>query len=60
MDKTTQYLTNALTRNGRRPYTVAITSYALALAGAPHNVHQPLLEAAARGILNQNDYSSVF
>uniref|UniRef100_A0A3Q4ICA1 Complement component c3b, tandem duplicate 2 n=1 Tax=Neolamprologus brichardi TaxID=32507 RepID=A0A3Q4ICA1_NEOBR len=49
MGKTTQYLTNALTRNGRRPYTVAITSYALALAGAPHNVHQPLLEAAARG-----------
>ncbi|XP_012771234.3 complement C3b.1 [Maylandia zebra] len=49
MGKTTQYLTNALTRNGRRPYTVAITSYALALVGAPHNVHQPLLEAAARG-----------
>ncbi|XP_061563254.1 complement C3-like [Cololabis saira] len=45
---TTQYLTKALLASGRRPYTVAIASYALALLGSVPSLHQPLLAAAAR------------
>ncbi|KAM4584772.1 complement C3-like [Odontesthes bonariensis] len=44
---TTKFLTEALTTRGRRPYTVAIASYALSLLGKPFNLHQVLLEAAA-------------
>lgn len=40
-------------RTGRRPYTVAIASYALALMGkAKYNPTQALLSAAAPGILH--------
>ncbi|XP_030585665.1 complement C3-like [Archocentrus centrarchus] len=49
MAVTAQYLTRALTTEGRRPYTVAITAYALALGGMSNSLHQPLLAAAARG-----------
>ncbi|KAM4750099.1 complement C3-like [Anableps anableps] len=45
---TTQFLSKALLTRGRRPYTVAITSYALALQGTHNNLHQSLLEAASR------------
>uniref|UniRef100_A0A3B4ZLY2 Complement C3-like n=1 Tax=Stegastes partitus TaxID=144197 RepID=A0A3B4ZLY2_9TELE len=46
---TSEYLKRALTEPGRRPYTVAIASYALALHGAPPVFHQHLLRAAAPG-----------
>ncbi|KAM6940226.1 complement C3-like [Xenentodon cancila] len=45
---TARYLTKALLTSGRRPYTVAIASYALALLGSTQSPHQPLLAAAAR------------
>uniref|UniRef100_A0A3Q3AZ10 Complement component c3b, tandem duplicate 1 n=1 Tax=Kryptolebias marmoratus TaxID=37003 RepID=A0A3Q3AZ10_KRYMA len=45
---TSQFLIKALLTQGRRPYTVAITSYALALLGKPDNLHQSLLQAASR------------
>ncbi|XP_072240697.1 complement C3-like [Leuresthes tenuis] len=45
--QTTKLLTNALLTRGRRPYTVAIASYALSLLGKPSHLHQPLLDAAA-------------
>uniref|UniRef100_A0A3Q2CWB6 Complement component c3b, tandem duplicate 2 n=1 Tax=Cyprinodon variegatus TaxID=28743 RepID=A0A3Q2CWB6_CYPVA len=44
---TNQFLSKALLTSGRRPYTVAITSYALALQGT-YDVHVALLEAASR------------
>uniref|UniRef100_A0A3P9LX36 Complement component c3b, tandem duplicate 2 n=1 Tax=Oryzias latipes TaxID=8090 RepID=A0A3P9LX36_ORYLA len=51
---TTRYLKKALLTKGRRPYTVAIASYALALQEAPPklheappNLHEALLQAAA-------------
>ncbi|KAM7419790.1 hypothetical protein PAMA_016741 [Pampus argenteus] len=49
--KTAEYLKTALLRTGRRPYTVAIASYALALLGkAQHyNPTEALLGAAAPG-----------
>ncbi|KAM7394684.1 hypothetical protein PAMP_021470 [Pampus punctatissimus] len=49
--KTATYLKTALVTTGRRPYTVAIASYALALLGkAQHfNPTQALLRAAAPG-----------
>ncbi|KAM9363777.1 venom factor-like [Symphorus nematophorus] len=47
--KTTGYLKRALVRQGRRPYTVAITSYALALLGKYEGVTHPLLAAAGPG-----------
>ncbi|XP_035515263.1 venom factor-like [Morone saxatilis] len=49
--KTAEYLKRSLVMSGRRPYTVAIASYALALAGkAPrYDPTQALLRAAARG-----------
>ncbi|CAG5928835.1 unnamed protein product, partial [Menidia menidia] len=43
---TTTFLTKALSTRGRRPYTVAIASYALSLLGKTFD-HQPLLEAAS-------------
>ncbi|MEQ2243779.1 hypothetical protein ILYODFUR_010358, partial [Ilyodon furcidens] len=45
---TTQFLRNALQTRGRRPYTVAITSYALALQGTHNDLHLSLLEAASQ------------
>ena len=49
--KTAEYLKRALETTGRRPYTVAIASYALALLGKDHNYNptQSLLSAAAPG-----------
>ncbi|XP_070772937.1 complement C3-like [Enoplosus armatus] len=49
--KTADYLKRALLKTGRRPYTVAIASYALALLGKTQNYNpkQSLLRAAARG-----------
>ncbi|XP_037546482.1 complement C3 [Nematolebias whitei] len=44
---TSQFLTKALLIQGRRPYTVAIISYALSLLGKPDNLHQFLLQAAS-------------
>ncbi|XP_041838364.1 complement C3-like [Melanotaenia boesemani] len=44
---TTQYLKDVLTTPGRRPYTVAIATYALALLGEASDLHQTLLDAAA-------------
>uniref|UniRef100_A0A3B3DU03 Complement component c3b, tandem duplicate 1 n=1 Tax=Oryzias melastigma TaxID=30732 RepID=A0A3B3DU03_ORYME len=46
---TTRYLKKALLTKGRRPYTVAIASYALALQKeqAPPNLHEVLLQAAS-------------
>lgn len=44
---TSDYLTAALGKTGRRPYTVAITSYALALLGNTADLKQHLLGAAA-------------
>ncbi|XP_041789834.1 complement C3-like [Chelmon rostratus] len=48
---TAEYLKKALVTSGRRPYTVAIASYALALQGKPrpYDPTQPLLRAAAPG-----------
>lgn len=46
--KTANYLKRALVRVGRRPYTVAIASYALALLSR-HNPTERLLGAAAPG-----------
>ncbi|XP_074487043.1 venom factor-like isoform X1 [Sebastes fasciatus] len=46
--KTADYLKRALVRVGRRPYTVAIASYALALLSR-HNPTERLLGAAAPG-----------
>ncbi|GLD73159.1 complement C3-like protein, partial [Lates japonicus] len=50
IDKTVNYLKSALATSGRRPYTVAITSYALALLGKaqPNEVTQSLLGVAAQ------------
>uniref|UniRef100_A0A4W6EED3 Complement component c3b, tandem duplicate 2 n=1 Tax=Lates calcarifer TaxID=8187 RepID=A0A4W6EED3_LATCA len=50
IDKTANYLKSALATSGRRPYTVAITSYALALLGKaqPNEVTQSLLGVAAQ------------
>ncbi|XP_032419209.1 complement C3-like isoform X2 [Xiphophorus hellerii] len=42
-----QYLRRALLTGERRPYTVAIASYALALQGTQNNLHQALLRAAS-------------
>ncbi|KAF1394639.1 hypothetical protein PFLUV_G00003160 [Perca fluviatilis] len=49
--KTAEYLKSALLTTGRRPYTVAIASYALALLGnaSPYNPTPSLLRAAAPG-----------
>uniref|UniRef100_A0A3B3WZA9 Complement component c3b, tandem duplicate 2 n=1 Tax=Poecilia mexicana TaxID=48701 RepID=A0A3B3WZA9_9TELE len=47
--KSTQFLRKALQTGGRRPYTVAIASYALALQGTQDNLHQTLLQAASPG-----------
>ncbi|XP_031732921.1 venom factor-like isoform X2 [Anarrhichthys ocellatus] len=49
--KTAEYLKRALVVTGRRPYTVAIASYALALLGKaqPYNPIPSLLSAAAPG-----------
>ncbi|XP_040003011.1 complement C3-like isoform X3 [Xiphias gladius] len=49
--KTANYLNKALARQGRRPYTVAIASYALALLQKVHhyNPARSLLRAAAPG-----------
>ncbi|XP_033985885.1 cobra venom factor-like [Trematomus bernacchii] len=49
--KTAEYLKRALVTTGRRPYTVAIASYALALLGKDQNYNptQSLLSAAAPG-----------
>ncbi|KAF3852808.1 hypothetical protein F7725_006163 [Dissostichus mawsoni] len=49
--KTAEYLKRALVKTGRRPYTVAIASYALALLGKDQNYNptQSLLSAAAPG-----------
>ncbi|KAM4595769.1 complement C3-like [Fundulus diaphanus] len=47
ISSTTQFLTRALLIRGRRPYTVAITSYALALQETHNNIHLSLLEAAS-------------
>ncbi|KAJ4944610.1 hypothetical protein JOQ06_013153 [Pogonophryne albipinna] len=49
--KTAEYLKRALVTPGRRPYTVAIASYALALLGKDQNYNptQSLLSAAAPG-----------
>ncbi|XP_034756642.1 complement C3-like isoform X2 [Etheostoma cragini] len=49
--KTAEYLKSALMTTGRRPYTVAIASYALALLGnaQPYNPTPSLLGAAAPG-----------
>ncbi|KAK5898792.1 hypothetical protein CesoFtcFv8_008337 [Champsocephalus esox] len=49
--KTAEYLKRALVTPGRRPYTVAIASYALALLGNDRNYNptQSLLSAAAPG-----------
>ncbi|RVE75945.1 hypothetical protein OJAV_G00003930 [Oryzias javanicus] len=44
---TTRYLKKALLTKGRRPYTVAIASYALALQESPPNLHEVLLQAAS-------------
>ncbi|KAM9314887.1 venom factor-like [Pholidichthys leucotaenia] len=44
---TQHYLTRALIRDGRRPYTVAIAAYALSLHGMPSHLHDPLMQAAA-------------
>ncbi|XP_067441549.1 complement C3-like [Thunnus thynnus] len=49
MHKTAQYLKRALMTSGRRPYTVAIASYALALQRKVFNPTQILLKAAAPG-----------
>ncbi|XP_035798041.2 complement C3-like isoform X2 [Amphiprion ocellaris] len=46
---TSAYLKRALTKPGRRPYTVAIASYALALDGLPTTLHELLLRGAAPG-----------
>uniref|UniRef100_A0A8C6NJW6 Complement component c3b, tandem duplicate 2 n=1 Tax=Nothobranchius furzeri TaxID=105023 RepID=A0A8C6NJW6_NOTFU len=46
---TTDFLQKALLIRGRRPYTVAITSYALALMGTPDHLHHYLLQAASPG-----------
>ncbi|XP_010771659.1 complement C3-like, partial [Notothenia coriiceps] len=50
-NKTAEYLKRALETPGRRPYTVAIASYALALLGKDQNYNptQSLLRAAAPG-----------
>ncbi|XP_065808700.1 complement C3 [Labrus bergylta] len=49
--KTADYLNKGLLKMGRRPYTVAITSYALALLGKsqPFNPTQVLLRASEDG-----------
>ncbi|XP_023276467.1 complement C3-like [Seriola lalandi dorsalis] len=49
ISKTAEYLKRALLKPGRRPYTVAIASYALALLGdaRPYDPTQTLLKAAA-------------
>ncbi|XP_054872241.1 complement C3-like isoform X1 [Amphiprion ocellaris] len=47
---TSAYLKRALTKPGRRPYTVAIASYALALDGLPTTLHELLLRGAAPGM----------
>uniref|UniRef100_UPI0037E9C17B venom factor-like n=1 Tax=Semicossyphus pulcher TaxID=241346 RepID=UPI0037E9C17B len=49
--KTADYLRKALVKLGRRPYTVAITSYALALLGKaePYNPTHALLRASEGG-----------
>uniref|UniRef100_A0A3Q3L7G2 Complement component c3b, tandem duplicate 1 n=1 Tax=Mastacembelus armatus TaxID=205130 RepID=A0A3Q3L7G2_9TELE len=49
--KTAEYLKSALQTTGRRPYTVAIASYALALLGKTQDFDptQSLLRAAAAG-----------
>ncbi|XP_050926350.1 complement C3 isoform X8 [Lates calcarifer] len=51
INKTADYLKTALKKPSRRPYTVAIASYALALLGNPHryNPTLPLLKAAGPG-----------
>uniref|UniRef100_A0A3Q1H0X2 Uncharacterized protein n=1 Tax=Anabas testudineus TaxID=64144 RepID=A0A3Q1H0X2_ANATE len=51
ISKTAEYLRRELEKTGRRPYTVAIASYALALLGKdqPFNPTQSLLRAAAPG-----------
>ncbi|XP_045902795.1 venom factor-like isoform X2 [Micropterus dolomieu] len=51
ISNTAGYLSRALVKTGRRPYTVAIASYALALLGNTglYNLKQILLSAAARG-----------
>lgn len=48
-----EYLKRALVTTGRRPYTVAIASYALALLGKSqdYNPTESLLRAAAPGRL---------
>ncbi|XP_054896874.1 ophiophagus venom factor-like [Poeciliopsis prolifica] len=45
--RSSQFLSKALLTGGRRPYTVAIASYALALQGTQNSLHQPLLQAAS-------------
>ncbi|XP_043971703.1 complement C3-like isoform X2 [Gambusia affinis] len=45
--RSSRYLQRALLTGGRRPYTVAIASYALALQETPNDLHQPLLSAAS-------------
>ncbi|XP_029283155.1 LOW QUALITY PROTEIN: venom factor-like [Cottoperca gobio] len=51
ISKTAEYLKSALMSTGRRPYTVAIASYALALLGKAQNYNptHALLSAAAPG-----------
>ncbi|GLD73158.1 complement C3-like protein [Lates japonicus] len=51
INKTADYLKTALKTSSRRPYTVAIASYALALLGNSHryNPTLPLLKAAGPG-----------
>ncbi|KAK2817446.1 hypothetical protein Q5P01_025637 [Channa striata] len=57
ISKTAEYLERALGTSGRRPYTVAIASYALALLGKDQafNPTQTLLAAAAPGGRNWPD-----
>ncbi|XP_051801045.1 complement C3-like [Acanthochromis polyacanthus] len=52
---TSDYLKKALKTPRRRPYTVAIASYALALDGSPSSLHEHLLRAAAPGFSNWPD-----
>ncbi|XP_069023890.1 complement C3-like [Embiotoca jacksoni] len=51
MHRTAEYLKRALVMTGRRPYTVAIASYALALLGPPYpsTLTPALFRAAAPG-----------
>ncbi|XP_051940569.1 complement C3-like, partial [Hippocampus zosterae] len=47
IDSTAEFLENALETSGRRPYTVAIASYALALAGKGSAAYDPTLQLLA-------------